>query len=100
MSHLEERNKLTKTFRNKFRDPKKPFWTIDRSKPYEISQEIYDYYVNGPGLEEHRAMTEYNATQNYGSAAAAGVSSVPDSEPEKDAPKTNAAGLNYNPMID
>ena len=45
-------------------------------------------------------MTEYNATQNYGSAAAAGVSSVPDAEATKDAPKTNAAGLNYNPMID
>ena len=75
---------------------------IRNARPEDAARilEIYDYYVNGPGLEEHRAMTEYNATQNYGSAAAAGVSSVPDSEPEKDAPKTNAAGLNYNPMID
>ena len=100
MCHLEERNKLLKTFRNPFRDPKKPFWRMDRSKPYEIAPDIYEYYKNGAGLEPHRAMTEYNAKENYGSAAAAGVSAVPPEEPKKDAPKTNAAGLNYNPMID
>ena len=92
MVHLEQRNKMTKTFRNNFRDPKKPQWTIDRSKPYEISQEVYDYYANGPGFEDHNAMTEYNAKENYGSAAAAGIS-----EPTE---KVNAAGLTYNPMLD
>ena len=67
---------------------------IRNARPEDAARilEIYDYYVNGPGLEEHRAMTEYNATQNYGSAAAAGIS-----EPTE---KVNAAGLTYNPMLD
>jgi hypothetical protein len=68
---------------------------MDRSKPYEISQEIYDYYANGAGIEDHNAMTEYNAKENYGSAAAAGISEVPS-----DGKKVNAAGLTYNPMLD
>ena len=97
MAHLEERNKLTKTFRNKFRDPKKPFWKMDRSKPYEIDPEVYEYYKNGAGLEPHNAMTEYNAKENYGSAAAAGISEVPSGD---DGQKVNAAGLTYNPMMD
>jgi hypothetical protein len=95
MTHLEERNKLTKTFRNKFRDPKKPFWKMDRSKPYEIDPEVYEYYKNGAGIESHSAMTEYNAKENYGSAAAYGIS-----EPEEGGDKVNAAGLKYNPMMD
>ena len=56
---------------------------------------MYDYYVNGPGIEDHKAMTEYNAKENYGSAAAAGISEAP-----AEGAKVNAAGLTYNPMLD
>ena len=83
---------------NQFRDPKKPFWSIDRSKPYEIDPEIYEYYKNGAGIEPASAMAEYNAKENYGSAAAAGLSGT--SAETKGSEKTNAAGLKYNPMID
>ncbi|MEE3466765.1 MAG: hypothetical protein VZQ48_08535, partial [Candidatus Cryptobacteroides sp.] len=75
---------------------KKP-WRMDRSKPYEIDPELYEYYMKGAGVESHAAMTEYNAKENYGSAAAAGLSGVPS---EDDGPKENAAGLTYNPMMD
>ena len=53
--------------------------------------------MNGAGVESHAAMTEYNAKENYGSAAAAGLSGVPT---EEEGPKVNAAGLTYNPMMD
>ena len=53
--------------------------------------------MQNAGVEPHNAMTEYNAKENYGSAAAAGLSGVPD---EDAGPKVNAAGLTYNPMMD
>jgi len=59
---------------------------------------VYEYYKNGAGIEPASAMAEYNAKENYGSAAAAGLSNV--STDKKEPEKTNAAGLKYNPMID
>ena len=57
--------------------------------------------MKNAGVESHNAMTEYNAKENYGSAAAAGLSGVPTDEDEKkEGPKVNAAGLTYNPMMD
>ncbi|MBR1705702.1 MAG: hypothetical protein IJ721_02805 [Bacteroidales bacterium] len=97
MIHLEQRGKLLKTFRNQFRAPGVKPWRIDRSKPYEIDPDLYEYYMQNAGVEPHNAMTEYNAKENYGSAAAAGLSGVPD---EDAGPKVNAAGLTYNPMMD
>ena len=42
-------------------------------------------------------MTEYNAKENYGSAAAAGLSGTGKADEKA---KVNAAGLKYNPMMD
>ncbi len=97
MIHLEERKKLLKTFRNPFRKPGEKRWEMDRSKPYEIDPEVYEYYKNGAGIESHNAMTEYNAKENYGSAAAAGLSGTGKADEKA---KVNAAGLKYNPMMD
>ena len=44
MVHLEQRNKLTKTFRNPFRKPGWKQWKIDHSKPYEIPPEVVAEY--------------------------------------------------------
>ena len=68
---------------------------------YEIDPELYEYYLQNAGVESHAAMTEYNAKENYGSAAAAGLSGVPtDDDDQNKGPKVNAAGLTYNPMMD
>ena len=99
MIHLEQRQKLLKTFRNPFRKPGEKRWEMDRSKPYEIDPEVYEYYKNGAGIESHRAMTDYNAKENYGSAAAAGLAETA-ADDAKGGEKTNAAGLKYNPMMD
>ena len=97
MCHLEERNRLLKTFRNPFREKGKPFWRIDRSKPYEIAPDLLKEYEGN--MESFRAMIEYNAKENYGSAAAYGISDDMAKDPDAK-PATNAAGLRYNPMMD
>ena len=44
MIHLEQRNKLTKTFRNPFRKPGWTQWKVDHTKPYEIPPEVVAEY--------------------------------------------------------
>ncbi len=44
MVHLEQRKRLTKTFRNPFRKPGWKQWEVDHSKPYEIPPDIAEEY--------------------------------------------------------
>ncbi|MDD5603202.1 MAG: hypothetical protein PHG48_03835 [Eubacteriales bacterium] len=44
MIHLEERKKIKNLFINKFRAEGKEQWEIDRTKPYELTQDVIDYY--------------------------------------------------------
>ncbi len=77
MIHLEERKKIKNLFYNKFRD-KKP-WKIDRSKPYELTEEVLKLYKEKGMSEAYDEYIKYNERDNLGIAK--------ESEP-------------YNPMID
>ena len=66
MIHLEERKKLKNVFHNKFRSS--PQWEIDRSKPYELTQEIIDYYEKNDMVEDFDAYIKYSEEDNYGTA--------------------------------
>ncbi len=57
MVHLEQSNKLTKTFRNPFRKPGWKQWKVDHAKPYEIPPEVVAEY----GLDKPQAQEESDA---------------------------------------
>ncbi len=58
MVHLEQRNKLTKTFRNPFRKPGWKQWKIDHTKPYEIPADIAKEYIGRMEDREGRVETD------------------------------------------
>ena len=58
MVHLEQRNKLTKTFRNPFRKPGWKQWKIDHTKPYEIPADIAKEYMGRMEDKEGRVETD------------------------------------------
>ena len=66
MIHLEERKKIKNQFKNKFRTSKQ--WEIDRSKAYELTQEVIDFYESKGMTEDYNAYIEYNERDNYGTA--------------------------------
>ncbi len=51
MIHLEERKKIKNLFKNQFRTREQ--WTIDRSKPYELTEDVLDYYVKNNMIEDY-----------------------------------------------
>ncbi|MDA3923098.1 MAG: hypothetical protein PF904_00170 [Kiritimatiellae bacterium] len=66
MIHLEERRKIKNIFKNKFRTSKQ--WEIDRSKAYELTQDVIDFYESKGMTEDFNAYIEYNKRDNYGTA--------------------------------
>lgn len=66
MMHLEERRKIKNLFHNKFRS--RPQWEIDRSKPYELTQDVLDFYGKRDMIEDFDEYINYNARDNYGTA--------------------------------
>ena len=64
MVHLEERKKIKNLFKNKFRSS--PQWEIDRTKPYELTQEVVEYYEKREMIEDSEAYITYNKRDNYG----------------------------------
>jgi hypothetical protein len=64
MVHLEERKKIKNLFKNKFSSG--PQWEIDRSKPYELTQEVAEYYEKRGMVEDSEAYITYNKRDNYG----------------------------------
>ena len=66
MIHLEERKKILNLFRNPFRTEKP--WVIDRSKPYELSEDIVENYVKTGRIEDYMEQIRYDAEQNYKTA--------------------------------
>lgn len=66
MIHLEERKKLKNVFHNKFRTS--PQWKVDRSKPYELTQEVIEHYEKNDMIEDFDAYIKYSEEDNYGTA--------------------------------
>ncbi|NLG15087.1 MAG: hypothetical protein GX561_12900 [Lentisphaerae bacterium] len=66
MIHLEERRKIKNLFNNPFRS--EPQWTIDRSKPYELTKEIEEYYGSRGMIEDVQDYIKYNENENYATA--------------------------------
>ena len=66
MIHLEERKKILNLFRNPFRTEKP--WVIDKSKPYELSEDIVENYVKTGRIEDYMEQIRYDAEQNYKTA--------------------------------
>ncbi|MFO7936182.1 MAG: hypothetical protein R6V06_01075 [Kiritimatiellia bacterium] len=64
MIHLEERKKIKNLFNNKFRTSRQ--WEIDRSRPYELTQEVVDFYEKNDMLEDAEEYITYNKKDNYG----------------------------------
>jgi len=65
MIHLEERRKLKKDFRNKFRT-RAPWDKIDHSKPYELTPELEALYAKTGKIEAYDEYIKYNERDNYG----------------------------------
>lgn len=63
MIHLEERKKIKNVFKNKFRTEKP--WKIDHSKPYELTQDIIDYYQKNGMIENYMEQIRYDEEENY-----------------------------------
>ncbi len=61
--HLEQRGKLLNKFHNKFRTEQP--WKIDRSKPYELSEDIVENYVKTGRIEDYLEQIRYDEEQNY-----------------------------------
>lgn len=61
--HLEKRRKIKNLFHNEFRTS--PQWEIDHSKPYELTQDVIDYYVKNNFTEDYYEQVRYDAEQNY-----------------------------------
>lgn len=68
MVHLENRNKLLNTFYNQFREKGHQQWTVDHSKPYELTEDVMKTYVESGMMEDMDVYIEYNAKDNYGTA--------------------------------
>ena len=66
--HLEQRGKLLNRFNNKFRTQAP--WKIDRSKPYELSEDIVENYVKTGKIESYLEQIKYDEEQNYKTKAA------------------------------
>jgi len=64
MVHLEERRRIKSQFKNKFSSGKQ--WEIDRSKPYELTEEILEYYGKSGMIEDFNEYINYNKRDNYG----------------------------------
>jgi epoxyqueuosine reductase QueG len=64
MIHLEERCKIKNLFKNKFRTEKQ--WKIDRSKRYELTPEVIEFYEKNGMIEDYDVYIKYNETDNYG----------------------------------
>ncbi|OQC24747.1 MAG: hypothetical protein BWX70_02576 [Verrucomicrobia bacterium ADurb.Bin070] len=64
MVHLEERRKIKNLFKNAFRSS--PQWEIDRSKPYELTPEVVEFYEKNGKIEDFEAYITYNKRDNYG----------------------------------
>lgn len=75
MIHLEERKKIKNLFKNKFRSQEQ--WEIDRSKPYELTPEVVEYYINNGMVEDYEDYITYNKKDNYGIAGKQGASGAP-----------------------
>ncbi|OGK12219.1 MAG: hypothetical protein A2Y63_06650 [Candidatus Riflebacteria bacterium RBG_13_59_9] len=65
MIHLEERRLLKKQYFNKFRT-REPWENIDRTKPYEIDDEIHRYYAQQGKVESYEDYIIYDKTENFG----------------------------------
>lgn len=77
MIHLEERRKIKNIFRNKFRT--RPQWeNIDRSRPHELTPEIYEHYVKTGMIEAYDEYIKYNERDNYGTRAKAAENPMVD----------------------
>jgi epoxyqueuosine reductase len=61
MIHLEERKKIKNLFRNKFRTEEP--WKVDHSKPYELSQEVIEYYEKRGLIEEYAENTKNSSSE-------------------------------------
>jgi hypothetical protein len=66
MVHLEERRKIKSQFINKFSNGKQ--WEIDRSKPYELTKEVLEYYGKNGMIEDFDEYIKYNERDNFGTA--------------------------------
>lgn len=66
MQHLEERRKIKAQFKNKFSSGKQ--WEIDHSKPYELTEEVLEYYGKNGMIEDFDEYIKYNERDNYGTA--------------------------------
>ena len=64
MNHLEERRKIKSRFQNAFSNGKQ--WEIDRSKPYELTPEVIEYYGKRGMIENFDDYITYNKRDNYG----------------------------------
>ena len=64
--HLEKRRKIKNLFHNEFRTS--PQWEVDHSKPYELTQDVIDYYVKNNFTEDYNEQIRYDAEQNYKTA--------------------------------
>ena len=64
MIHLEERKKIKNRFHNKFRSSAQ--WEIDRTKPYELTKDVKQVYVNSGMIEDVDDYINYNKIYNYG----------------------------------
>jgi ferredoxin len=66
MIHLEERLKIKAQFKNKFSNGKQ--WEIDRSKPYELTEDVLEYYGKRGMIEDFDEFIKYNERDNYATA--------------------------------
>ncbi len=99
MIHLEERKKIKNLFRNKFRTEEQ--WKIDRSKPYELTQDVIDYYVKSGKIEDYDEYIRYNERDNYGiKGADKGGAATEGKEPGKSKKTGNGSSSEHNPLID
>jgi hypothetical protein len=64
MVHLEERRKIKSQFINKFSSGKQ--WEVDRSKPYELTEEVLEYYGKNGMIEDFDEYIKYNERDNFG----------------------------------
>lgn len=79
--HLEQRGKLLNKFHNKFRTETP--WSIDRTKPYELSEDIVENYVKTGKIESFLEQIKYDEEQNYKTKKAEGADDAPGNGPTK-----------------
>ena len=61
--HLETRSKLLNKFHEPFRT-KEP-WVLDKSKPYELTEDIVENYVKTGMIEDFMEQIRYDEEENY-----------------------------------